>query len=38
MGSTAFGDVNPALTGTAEPATFRIDRARFSRVRIGGPA
>jgi hypothetical protein len=38
MGSTTFGNVTPAMTGPAGPATFRRDRAGFRRVRIGGPA
>jgi hypothetical protein len=37
MGSTTFGDVNPAMNGVTEPATFKIDRAG-RRVRIDGPA
>ena len=38
MGSTTFGDVDRAMTGLDEPATFKIDRASFRRVRIGGHA
>ena len=38
MGSTTFGDVNPAMTRIATPATFRSDLAGHSRVRSDGPA
>jgi hypothetical protein len=38
MGSTTFGTVTPTMIGFAEPATLKIDRARFARVRIGGSA
>jgi hypothetical protein len=38
MGSTTFGNVNPAVTGAAASATFNIDRAGFRRVRIDGRA
>lgn len=38
MGSTTFGAIIPVMTGFTEPATFKIDRARFDRVRIGGSA
>jgi hypothetical protein len=38
MGSTTFGDVNPAMTGLTGPATFKIDRAGHCHVRIDGSA
>jgi hypothetical protein len=36
MGSTTFGNVTPALSGPALPATFKIDRAGFRHVRMDG--
>jgi hypothetical protein len=36
MGSTTFGNVTPALSGPALPATFSIDRAGLRRVRMDG--
>jgi len=38
MGSTTFGDVNPAMAGLTGPATSKIDRAGHSHVRIDGSA
>jgi hypothetical protein len=38
MGSTTFGNITPAMAGRMEPTTSEIDRARFRRVRSGGPA
>jgi hypothetical protein len=38
MGSTTFGTAVPTTVGFGEPTTFKIDRARFDRVRIGGSA
>jgi hypothetical protein len=36
MGSTTFGNVTPAMTGSAMPATFSIGRAGVRRVRMDG--
>jgi len=33
MGSTSFGNVNPAMTGLAMPQDMTIDRAGSGRVR-----
>jgi hypothetical protein len=33
MGSTTFGNVNPAMTGPAMPQNIKINRAGFRRVR-----
>jgi hypothetical protein len=33
MGSTTFGNVNPAMTGPALPQHIKINRAGFRRVR-----
>ena len=33
MGSTTFGNVNPAMTGLAVPQNIKINRAGFRRVR-----
>jgi hypothetical protein len=39
MGSTTFGNVNPAIsTGHAMPQSFKINRAGSGRVRVGGGA
>jgi hypothetical protein len=32
MGSTTFGNVNPAMTGLALPQNIEINRAGFRRV------
>jgi hypothetical protein len=35
MGSTTFGNVNPAtMTGPAMPPNIKINRAGFGRVRV----
>lgn len=35
MGSTTFGNVNPAtMTGLAMPQNIKINRAGFGRVRV----
>jgi hypothetical protein len=36
MGSTTFGNVTPAKTGSAMPATFWFDRAGYRCVRMDG--
>jgi hypothetical protein len=36
MGSTTFGDVTPAMIGSALPATFNIGRAGIGRVSMDG--
>ena len=36
MGSTTFGNVTPATTGPAMPATFWFDRAGSRCVRMDG--
>jgi hypothetical protein len=33
MGSTTFGNVDPAMTGPAMPQNIKINRAGFRRVR-----
>jgi hypothetical protein len=33
MGSTTFGNVDPAMTGLAMPQNIKINRAGFRRVR-----
>ena len=33
MGSTAFGSVDPAMTGSAMPQNIKINRAGFRRVK-----
>jgi hypothetical protein len=38
MGSTIFGNVNPAMAGPAMSQNFKINRAGFRRVRGHGRA
>jgi hypothetical protein len=34
MGSTTFGNVNPAMTGLTMPQNIKINRAGLGRVRV----